>query len=260
MPAPQLPWFKFWKGATLHGKVRQLDDGTFRTWVELLDLSAQQPWRGRFVSRAEAAAISRRPSKHIAVLIAAKLIDEDPDEHLTMHDWDEWQRWRKDDANDTRTTTESPRERPSNDSRTTTERPSRTKEKRDVDVDRDEDVDEVPPAAPQQPPKGRRRVTAVGDEFIAELEAQFAEAFGSRAAVRDVIDTALSHKARLKCTDQQAYLRGWVRRDAQRLPAARRGAATVPGDAAECTCDEVRANLAISRNAYRNCDLHGRVE
>lgn len=78
--------------------------------------------------------------------------------------------------------------------------------------------DTNPPAASQRPPKGQRRVTVVDDAFKADLEEQFAGEFGSREAVRDVIDTAMSHTARLKCTDQQAYLRGWVRRDAQRLP------------------------------------------
>lgn len=99
MPAKRLPWFRFWIDATAHGKVRQLDDATFRTWVELLDAAAKQPKRGRFESRKEAVSVLRRPAKHIAALIAATLIDETP-EGLVMHDWDEWQRWRQEDTND----------------------------------------------------------------------------------------------------------------------------------------------------------------
>lgn len=118
MPAKRIPWFKIWIGATAHGKVRQLEDGVFRTWVELLDAAAQQPVRGRFASRAEAAAVLRRPVKHLAVLIGAGLIDEDPDKHLVMHDWDDWQRWRQEDSNDAPHTPEGP----TNNTRTTTER------------------------------------------------------------------------------------------------------------------------------------------
>src|SRR5258708_115164 len=105
MPAPALPWFKVWIGGTAHAKARPLNDATLRTWVELLDAAAQQPHRGRFRSRKEAALIVRRPTAHVGTLIAATLIDETPEE-LTMHDWDAWQRWRKEDANDTGTTTE----------------------------------------------------------------------------------------------------------------------------------------------------------
>lgn len=120
MPAKRIPWFKVWIGATAHGKVRQLDDGAFRTWVELLDAAAQQPQRGRFDSRREAAAITRRPTKHIEALLRAGLMDE-RDDGLWMHDWDDWQRWRQEDSNDSPTTTDHPPNGHSNDSRTTTE-------------------------------------------------------------------------------------------------------------------------------------------
>lgn len=128
MPAPRLPWFKIWIGSTGHAKARSLSDGEFRTWVELIDLSAQQKWRGRFANRKDALALSRRPAAHLSVLILVGLVDEDAtDKHLTMHDWDDWQRWRKEDPNDSGTTTESPPEQPTNDPlidpRTTTERP-----------------------------------------------------------------------------------------------------------------------------------------
>lgn len=115
MPAQRLPWFRFWVGATANAKVRTLNDGVFRTWVELLDLAAQQPRRGRFASAKEAAALSRRSAQHVGALIHAGLIDTTP-EGLVMHDWDDWQRWRKEDAidplNDTGTTHERPPDQP----------------------------------------------------------------------------------------------------------------------------------------------------
>ena len=115
MPAQQLPWFRFWKGATQHDKTRQLGDAEFRTWVELLDLASQQKWRGRFSSQKAAVALVRRPAKHVKTLIEVGLIDEDAtDKHLTMHDWDDWKRWRKEDTNDSGTTHEGPPDHPTN--------------------------------------------------------------------------------------------------------------------------------------------------
>src|SRR5260370_36590919 len=100
MPAKRLPWFRFWIGATAHGKVRQLDDATFRTWLELLDDAAQQPKRGCFANPKAAAAIIRRPVKHLSALLDAGLLDERAD-GIVMHDWEEWQKWRPEDgAND----------------------------------------------------------------------------------------------------------------------------------------------------------------
>lgn len=71
------------------------------------------------------------------------------------------------------------------------------------------------PLVPQEELQ-RTRKTEVDQTFKDDLEEQFWQAFGSREALRDCIDTAMSHKARLKCTDQQAYLRNWVRADAER--------------------------------------------
>lgn len=142
MPAQRLPWFKFWIGATGHAKVRQLTDAVFRTWVELLDLSAQQNHRGTFSSRKEAAAVSRRPAAHISQLVAAGLLDE-RDGELTMHDWDDWQRWRPNDpattteqlvndhVNDSRTSTSTTPERPRDEHAMTDEALARRREKRE---------------------------------------------------------------------------------------------------------------------------------
>lgn len=154
MPAKRLPWFRLWVGATAHGKVRLLDDGTFRTWVELLDAAAQQPKRGRFASAAEAAAITRRPAKHVAALMRVGLVDDTPD-GLVMHDWDDWQRWRKEDADDEPT----PPQDPPNNTRTTTEHPRNIapplheKEKEETERDRERDVSPLAADA-ASPPRG----------------------------------------------------------------------------------------------------------
>lgn len=203
MPAKRIPWFKIWIGATAHGKVRQLEDGVFRTWVELLDAAAQQPVRGRFASRAEAAAVLRRPVKHMAVLIEAGLIDEDPDKHLVMHDWDDWQRWRQEDSNDapptpegptnnTRTTTERPPNGHMNNSRTTTEglgndpslRARVAKEERREKKEVLETTDVVLSASADVPPKDSR-VDEVYEYFKARIQPR------SRSCPRKKITTRL---------------------------------------------------------------------
>lgn len=112
-------------------------------------------------------------------------------------------------------------------------------------------------------PKGRQRVVTVDEQFKAELTERFWESFGSREAVADCMAAALSYKNAAKYVDQRAYLRNWVRSDAER--AARRrggqnGIALLAPPEPECTCDEVRAKLAINRNSYPLCDVHGRVE
>lgn len=85
--------------------------------------------------------------------------------------------------------------------------------------------DGVTPPATQAPPKGgarRRRVTEVDAEFRDELEERYWEALGSREAARDVISDALNHAAATKHGDQRAYLRNWVRSEAEKAAARRR--------------------------------------
>lgn len=97
MPNKRILWFKMWIGSTRHEKVAQLDDRTFRAWVELLDGAAQQTVRGRYASVRAAAAVIRRPVGVINRLVAVGLIDE-RDDGIWMHDWQDWQRWRPEDA------------------------------------------------------------------------------------------------------------------------------------------------------------------
>lgn len=231
MPKQRLPWFKVWVGATRHEKVVTLDDRTFRAWVELLDAASEQQVRGRFTSSKAAAAIIRRPVALVKRLTDAHLLDE-RDDGLWLHDWSDWQRWRPDDehGNDTGLTYESHRnsngntpDPPPNDTPPRVER-AKT-EKREEDVDVDGDKDEYPPGATHQPPKGRRRTTEIDDAFTDGLEERFCQEFGSREAVRDSIATALGYKKRSSYTDQQAFVRNWVRRDAE-SSSTRRGHST----------------------------------
>jgi hypothetical protein len=160
MPAKRLPWFKVWVGATRHEKVATLSDTDFRTWVELLDAGAQQSVRGHFDSAATAAAVVRRPLASVKRLIAARLLDDQPD-GVWLHDWPDWQRWSpEDDAIDSRTTperltnnTRTTHEQHANVNGTTRERPSRGAERaKTKDVDVEEDVEDVkPPLLPQHP-------------------------------------------------------------------------------------------------------------
>lgn len=66
----------------------------------------------------------------------------------------------------------------------------------------------IPKPKPKHPP--------ADDAFIAELVAEFSERLGGAAAVREHVDEALNHTARRKALDERVYLRGWLRRDAER--------------------------------------------
>jgi len=224
MPAKRLPWFRFWIDATAHGKVRQLDDATFRTWVELLDAAAKQPKRGRFENRKEAVAVLRRPAKHIAALIAAKLIDETP-EGLVMHDWDEWQRWRQEDVNDDETTSD----QLLNDSRLTrngrANNPAlRVSAEGDTETEREGEVNPPnPQTGGERPavPKPKRERTMISEQDIEDLVRKYAAQYGTPQAVRDEIDLALNHQARFKNLNERLYVDGWLRRELTHRPAPR---------------------------------------
>lgn len=63
-------------------------------------------------------------------------------------------------------------------------------------------------------PKPKPKYLPVDDEYIAGLVAEFGE------WARDSVANALNHKARSKYDDQRLYVRGWVRRDAEKRPGA----------------------------------------
>lgn len=68
----------------------------------------------------------------------------------------------------------------------------------------------VPKPKPTHPP--------VDDEYIETLVSEFSSQLGGPDGVRFAIEAALNHKARDKAIDQRLYVRGWLRRDAQRSP------------------------------------------
>jgi len=59
----------------------------------------------------------------------------------------------------------------------------------------------------------------VTEDFKQKLEDEFCEQLGSRETVRAHIDAALAHTSRLKYTDDHAYLRRWLRDDANKASA-----------------------------------------
>lgn len=213
MPAPRLPWIKFWPEAVEHEKFAALSDGEAWTWVVVWAKASQQPQRWRFASVGHAAKVTGRPAKHIRRLIEARLMDEDS-AGIRMHNAGKWQ--------DRFPSDESPKPPPTlpehsaNGSSTLPEYSD--KKKREIKREkRDEDV--TPPApAVLVPPVGRRRVTVADDEFIETLVSEFGERLGGPSAVRESIADALSHQACLKRTDQHAYLRNWLRKDARATP------------------------------------------
>ena len=67
------------------------------------------------------------------------------------------------------------------------------------------------------PPLAQKRDTQITESFRAAMRQRFSSPLG--ATVDERIDEALGHKARLKYTDLQQYVQGWLRRDAERASA-----------------------------------------
>lgn len=210
MPAKRLPWFKLWIGCTAHGKVRQLDDGTFRTWVELLDAASQQPTRGRFASEGEAAAITRRPIKHIRTLVQAGLIDAGED-GLWLHDWSEWQDVYPSDVSRERSAN-TPPNTPPNAPRTPGEGSAQRSPKKREEEGRVKTTPNgvVAHTTRQAIPKPKPKHPPVDDAYIEELVTEFGE------WARRSIDRCLNHKAHQSAINKQKHLRGWLEDDVER--------------------------------------------
>lgn len=227
MPNKRIPWFKCWGGITSDPKVAPLSDAVFRTWVELLDAASQQPVRGRFKDRKSAASIVRRPVANISMLVSQGLIDEAHD-GLTMHNWDQWQRWRQEDAYDNGSPPDEPPDQHTINTRSTQEQltnghsidtsPLRAKkgEERSKTLDvRREDVetkDEDPPT-PHRGKRPRAARTVLSDQDCTELIDKYAEQFGSADAASAEIDAAMNHNARFKCQSERLYVDTWLRRE-----------------------------------------------
>jgi hypothetical protein len=87
--------------------------------------------------------------------------------------------------------------------------------------------DGVGDVTPLNPPMGDKKVkrnTEVDEPFRERMRQKYSAALGDD--VDDMIAEALGHKARLKRTDLQAYVNGWLRRERQRVrtPAQPKGA------------------------------------
>ncbi len=64
----------------------------------------------------------------------------------------------------------------------------------------------------------QRRVKRLTPKQRAKLVTDFTPVFGSASNVEDRIESALDHKASTNYTDMNRYVRGWLRRDAERVP------------------------------------------
>lgn len=253
MPAARLPWIKFWPELVDHAKFVDLTDSERWTWIEVWAKASQQPERWKFASVAHAQKVTGRKEKDIRKLIEVRLIDERSD-GLYIHNARKWQdRYPSDES--AKSSPTSPEPHPNGtvktprtlleDSANVTamlgeDSDKSKREKREEDIDED-----VPPAATQRPPQGdqRPRASAVTDEFRTELEEQFWEQCGGREAVRDSIAAGMGYRKRSNYTDQRAFLRNWVRTDAERSE-SRRGkyrASPVPirGRVAQADLDEL---------------------
>lgn len=90
MPAPRLPWIKFWPEAIEHEKFSVLKDAEAWTWVVVWAKASQQPQRWRFASVQHARHVTGRPLAHIRRLIEVRLLDQ-TDDGLVIHDARHWQ-------------------------------------------------------------------------------------------------------------------------------------------------------------------------
>ncbi len=77
-----------------------------------------------------------------------------------------------------------------------------------------------PPAVQTETQQASRRRTEADVGFQDQMVARWEPVFGSAEAVRDRMAVALCFEGSKKYSDQQAYVRNWLRRDAERLPAS----------------------------------------
>jgi hypothetical protein len=66
-----------------------------------------------------------------------------------------------------------------------------------------------------------KRITTVDDEFVSRMVDRFGKALGGRLGINERIGEAKAHASWGKYTDKQAYITGWLRRDAERAPFSR---------------------------------------
>lgn len=243
MPNKRLGWYKVWVGTSRHAKIVGLSDRSFRVWHELLDAASEQKVRGHFDSIEIAARVIHRKVAEVQPLIRAGLVDS-ADGGVWLHDWNDWQRWRPEDAangdgfppdhppNDTRST----RDRHTNNNGSTTdqhtnangithENPSRGAERAKTETERE--IETKPPQSPtgegrQAMPKPKHERVPISEEDIEDLVGKYAERYGTRQAVRDEIESALNHTARYRAISEKLYVNTWLRRELDHRPASLR--------------------------------------
>lgn len=84
----------------------------------------------------------------------------------------------------------------------------------------------IPPKPPsgggrQSVPKPKRERTVITDQDTEALVEKYAVRYGSPQAVRDEIELALNHQARLKNFNERLYVDGWLRREIEHRPGFR---------------------------------------
>lgn len=67
-------------------------------------------------------------------------------------------------------------------------------------------------------PKPKPKRTPITDAEIEDLIGKYTERYGTPQAVRDEVDLALNHSARLKNFNERLYVDGWLRRELERRP------------------------------------------
>lgn len=96
------PWCKLWGNVVRTRKLRNLGDGDFRLWVNLLAIATEYDSEGRgklpdatsiafILYEREDAQEIEAIERGIARLIFARLIDVDGDGEYRMHDYEQWQ-------------------------------------------------------------------------------------------------------------------------------------------------------------------------
>lgn len=71
--------------------------------------------------------------------------------------------------------------------------------------------------------KGRGKVEPITPEFEALMVAEYGAGLGGESGVKQRIEEAMNHKAGDKAKNKEIYVRGWLRRDAEKLNGGRNG-------------------------------------
>ena len=71
--------------------------------------------------------------------------------------------------------------------------------------------------------KKKEKKVPMTPEFLEEMVQEWGPQLGGEERTREIIAHAMNHKARNKNDNQQLYLRGWLRRDAEKFNGSRNG-------------------------------------